>query len=348
MHCYYAEDQALHAPATMLMRGQVIDSPEGPLRADILCQVLQQQGRSIQEPPRLQDSEWREQLLSRLSLIHTQRYLEFLQTIYARWTALPGASERVTPNTHPTGLASQYPSHPVGLAGWHLSDMATPMTAESFSGILASAASAAAAAERVNTGSRAAYALCRPPGHHAGPESAGGFCFLNNSALAATVLRERYERVAIIDVDLHHGNGTQDIFYHRADVWTGSLHADTTEFYPFFWGGSNEQGTGDGMGYNVNMPLPLGAGGQAFMETLQRLLASMQSFQPQAVVVALGLDAHKDDPLAGLALETDDFQTIGQLLSALQLPTVVVQEGGYPTASLGHNLAAFLSGFTQG
>ena len=347
MRCFYAKSQELHAPPTWLLRGKISESPEGPLRSDILREVLDKENIDLIEPDSPQDQVTRARLFERLSRIHSARYLHFLETIHARWITLPGASALVMPNTHPTSLGRQYPDHPVGQAGWHLGDMATPISATSFAGILASAATAQAAAEAVVQGEQSAYALCRPPGHHAGPESAGGFCFLNNSALAATVLREKYSKVAVIDVDLHHGNGTQDIFYHRADVWTGSLHADTKAFYPFFWGGADETGSGEGEGYNVNLPLPIGTGGQGFLETLNQLLNSMHSFQPDALVIALGLDAHKDDPLAGLALETSDFHLIGKRLSALNLPTVVVQEGGYPTEYLGNNLVAFLKGFTQ-
>jgi acetoin utilization deacetylase AcuC-like enzyme len=152
--------------------------------------------------------------------------------------------------------------------------------------------------------------------------------------------------VAILDVDLHHGNGTQDIFYHRGHVWTGSLHADPDDFYPFFWGGADETGSGDGAGANVNLPLALGSTAPAFLEALDRLIEHLEAFRPQALVVALGLDAHKDDPLAGLALETDDFISVGRRIAALDLPIVLVQEGGYPTAHLSDNLAAFMGGFT--
>ncbi|GHE22078.1 histone deacetylase family protein [Halomonas urumqiensis] len=342
MKLFYHPDQEHHAPPTFLLRGRPVDSPEGPVRAELLSAGLASIGLSLTAPT-LTDSEL---LRKRLACIHTQRYLEFLETIHARWRALPNAADIVAPNVHPCGGGHHYPRHPVGQVGWHMHDMACPMTATSFTGILASAASAEAAADVVLNGESSAYALCRPPGHHAGQERAGGFCFLNNSGLAASVLRERFSKVAILDVDLHHGNGTQDIFYDRGDVWTGSLHADTADFYPFFWGGADEHGEGEGSGANVNFPLPLGSGGALFIETLERLIERLESFKPDALVVALGLDAHKDDPLAGLTLETEDFTAIGRRLAAIDLPTVLVQEGGYPTEHLGDNLAAFMSGYS--
>ncbi|MCK2182842.1 histone deacetylase family protein [Halomonas getboli] len=341
MKLFYHPDQERHAPETFLLRGRPAPSPEGPVRAELLSEGLAEAGLAL-TPPGDSDGD---RLRERLTRIHSPRYLDFLETIHARWQALPDAAEIVAPNVHPCGGGHHYPRHPVGQAGWHLHDMACPITADSFAGILASAATAQAAAEAVAGGERAAYALCRPPGHHAGPERAGGFCFLNNAALAATLLRERFPRVAILDVDLHHGNGTQDIFYADGEVWTGSLHADPADFYPFFWGGADEIGEGAGQGANVNLPLPVGSNGAAFLAALDILIERLGEFVPQAVVVALGLDAHKDDPLAGLALETDDFATVGRRLAALDLPTVLVQEGGYPTEHLSHNLAAFMGGF---
>ncbi|WP_111412164.1 histone deacetylase family protein [Billgrantia lactosivorans] len=343
MKLFYHPDQEHHAPASFLVRGQLTSSPEGPVRAELLARGLAAAGLTLHAPEDVDTP----RLRSRLAQIHTPRYLSFLETIHSRWRELPGAAELVMPNIHPCGGGHHYPRHPVGQAGWHMHDMACPMGADSFRGILASAATAEAAAEALLGGHGTTYALCRPPGHHAGPDRAGGFCFLNNSALAATVLREQFSRVAIVDVDLHHGNGTQDIFYYRGDVWTGSLHVDPADFYPFFWGGANEEGMGEGLGANVNLPLPLGSDGAVFLDALETLLERMQAFRPEAMIVALGLDAHRDDPLAGMTLETEDFIAVGRQLRRLGLPTVLVQEGGYPTEHLGHNLAAFMEGFSD-
>ncbi len=158
------------------------------------------------------------------------------------------------------------------------------------------------------------------------------------------MLRESFARVAIVDVDLHHGNGTQDIFYARRDVWTGSLHADPADFYPFFWGGVEETGEGEGEGANVNLPLPLGSGGQVFLDGWNRCSPGWPITSPGHGGSARP-GCHKADPLAGLALETGDFTAVGRQLAELDLPTVLVQEGGYPTDELGHNLAAFMAGF---
>lgn len=344
MKCFYHPDQAQHAPPTFLLRGQPAPSPEGPVRAELLSEGLAAAGLSLTAPTETDSPTLRK----RLEQIHTPRYLQFLETIHERWHAMPGASELVAPNVHPCGGARHYPRHPTGQAGWHLHDMACPLSATSFQGALASASTAVAAVEDVLRGAARSYALCRPPGHHAGPDNAGGFCLINNAALAASVLREKVSKVAIIDVDLHHGNGTQDIFYTRRDIWTGSVHVDPTDFYPFFWGGADETGSGEGEGANLNLPLPLGSNGETYLDAVATLIDQLNHFQPEAVVVSLGLDIHKDDPLAGLSVETEEFVALGEQLSALTQPTVVIQEGGYPTEHLSANLTAFMRGYLRG
>ncbi len=196
-------------------------------------------------------------------------------------------------------------------------------------------------------GEDAAYALCRPPGHHAYRDQANGFCFLNNTAVAAAHLRQRHERVAILDVDVHHGNGTQGIFYDRADVLTVSIHADPAHYYPFVWGFAHERGEAAGLGANLNLPLPLGSNDDDYIRTLAVAERTLTAFAPGALVVALGLDASEHDPLAALAVTTDGFRRIGAAIARLGLPTVFVQEGGYLSELLGANLAAALAGFEQ-
>jgi acetoin utilization deacetylase AcuC-like enzyme len=280
--------------------------------------------------------------------VHTADYLRFLETAHERWRVLPGAGPEVVPNIHPVRRGGGYPNSVVGQAGWHMADTACPLTAESWPAIRASANSAVHAAALVMAGAPAAYALCRPPGHHAYADMAGGFCYLNNTAIAAQQLRRSAARVAIVDVDLHHGNGTQGIFYARPDVLTVSVHAEPSGFYPFFWGYAEERGEGPGTGFNLNLPLALGSGDDEFLAALDRGLAAVRDFRPEALVVALGLDAFAGDPLAGLAVSTAGFGAIARRLAGLGLPSVLVQEGGYPTEELGRNLVAFLEGFESG
>jgi acetoin utilization deacetylase AcuC-like enzyme len=196
-------------------------------------------------------------------------------------------------------------------------------------------------------GARAAYALCRPPGHHAFADLAGGFCFLNNAGIAAERLRQAGLRPAILDIDVHHGNGTQGMFYARGDVLTVSIHADPARFYPFFWGHAQERGQGAGQGANLNLPLPRGTGDDPYLDTLAAGLRRIDAFAADVVVVATGLDAHVDDPFRGLGLTTPGFARIGAAIAAAGRPLVLVQEGGYISDALGPALSALLTGVQQ-
>ncbi|MEX1153953.1 histone deacetylase family protein, partial [Parvibaculum sp.] len=230
-------------------------------------------------------------------------------------------------------------------AGYHMADGACPIAAGSWEAIKRSADTAAEAALMVREGASWVYALSRPPGHHAFADMAGGFCYVNNSGVAAQVLRGRHDRVAILDVDVHHGNGTQGMFYRRADVMTVSIHADPVRFYPFFWGHADERGEDMGLGYNYNLPLPRGTDDESYEPALAAAMRRIEAFAPGALVVALGLDAYKEDPQGGFAITTGGFGRIGEMIGRLGLPTVLVQEGGYLCDDLAANLTCFLEGF---
>ena len=176
---------------------------------------------------------------------------------------------------------------------------------------------------------------------------AGGFCFLNNSAIAAQHLRQHSRRVVILDVDLHHGNGTQGIFYRRDDILTISIHADPVRFYPFFWGHADERGEDAGLGYNLNLPLERKSGDMQFLEALEAAMRRIRAFGADSLVIALGLDAFEGDPFGGLSVTTEGFARMAQSIAGLGLPAVIVQEGGYLCDELGANLASFLTGFAN-
>ena len=337
MNVVFSELQKQHYPRHFLSSGLPKPNPEVPERADCLLAAAQASGLSPVQPD--------DYGLAPLAAVHSPDYLQFLSTIHARWQCLPGASEEVIPNVHPDRRDGSYPSSPVGQAGYHQSDTACPISATTWESARWSANTAAHSAQLLLQGASAVYSLCRPPGHHAFASLAGGFCYLNNSALAAQILRNQYPRIAIIDVDLHHGNGTQGIFYARADVLTVSVHADPVNFYPFFWGHADERGQGPGLGYNLNLPLPRQSGDKIFLEALQQGLQRVRHFAPGAIVIALGLDAFEGDPFGGLSVTTDGFARIAEQIAALQLPTLLVQEGGYLCDELGANLQAFLGGF---
>ena len=337
MKVVFDEVQKAHYPGFFLTSGARAPNPEIPSRADVLLKGALAAGLEHVVPV--------DHGLAPAAAIHTPEYVQFLQGIYARWQLIELASEEVIPNIHPDRRNGAYPLSAVGQAGYHMADTACPIGKDTFMSALRSAHSAVEAASLVANGDASAYALCRPPGHHAFADMAGGFCYLNNSAIAAQHLGKTVDRVAILDVDLHHGNGTQSIFYDRADVLTVSIHADPVRFYPFFWGHADERGEGAGLGYNYNLPLPRKTADDGFLATLEKALGRISSFAPQALVVALGLDAFEGDPFGGLSVSTAGFARIGAVIAQLSLPTVIVQEGGYMCDALGENLTSFLTGF---
>lgn len=341
MKVYFADEQLRHEPRTFLVSGAQKPSPEQSERARRLLAGAEQAGLAPERPA--------DHGLGPIARVHTPEYIDFLSRIYERWQRIEGASEEVVPNIHPDRRDGSYPASAVGQAGYHQADTACPIGPHSWDSIYWSAQSAAEAAVAVRDGMAGwTYALCRPPGHHAFKDLAGGFCFVNNCGVAAGVLREACERVAILDVDLHAGNGTQGCFYDRADVLTVSIHADPVRYYPFFWGFADERGEGPGLGYNLNLPIPRGTGDDDYMPVLEDAIRRIEAFAPDALVVALGLDAYVGDPFAGLAITTDGFGRIAERIGRMRLPTVLVQEGGYLSDDLGPNLTRFLAGFGDG
>lgn len=337
MKTFYAEEQKHHDPRGFLSSGTPKPNPEKPERIERLLAGARAAGSSVHRPDNYG--------LGPIAAVHGPEYLEFLQSIHQRWRLLPGASAEVVPNIHPFTRTGSYPASAVGQAGYHMADTSCPISAETWESACWSAWSAVGAAESVMSGAPAAYALCRPPGHHAFADVAGGFCFINNSAVAAQRLRTKAARVAILDVDLHHGNGTQGIFYARPDVLTLSVHADPVNFYPFFWGYADERGEGAGLGYNYNLPLQHKSGDHVFLEAIAAASKRIEAFAPEALVVALGLDAFAGDPFGGLCVSTPGFARVAEAIAKLRLPTVIVQEGGYLCDELGDNLTSFFTGF---
>jgi len=337
MICVFDAVQRRHDPQFFLSSGTPRPCPEAPGRVDALLQGVHRLGLRVVQAP--------DAGLAPIAAVHPDRYLTFLQTIHARWSRIEGASAEVIPNIHPDHRGVGYPLSAVGQAGYHMTDTSAPISAQTWAAAYASAQSAVHAADLVSGGARAAYALCRPPGHHAFAELAGGFCYLNNSAIAAMRLGAAGRRVAILDVDVHHGNGTQAIFYDRGDVLTVSLHTHPERFYPFFWGYPGETGTGDGEGANLNLPLARGTADAGFLAALDVALDRLMVWGAENVVLALGLDAFVGDPFAGMAVTTPGFAAVGRAVVGLGLPCVIVQEGGYLAPELGDNLAAVLGGW---
>lgn len=337
MKAFFDARQRAHDPQFFLSSGAPRPCPEQPPRITALLAGLALLDIAP-EPPR-------DAGMDEIAAIHPANYLTFLQTIHARWQKIEGASAEVIPNIHPRSRADGYPESAVGQAGFHMTDTSCPIGPATWDAAYWSAQSAIAAAEALMAGSRAAYALCRPPGHHAFTDLAGGFCYLNNTAIAAQMLTMQGRKVAVLDVDLHHGNGTQGIFYDRPDVLTVSLHAHPERFYPFFWGYPEERGHGAGEGANLNLALERGSADAPFQRALAQGLDRIATWGADTLVLALGLDAFVGDPFAGLAVTTEGFGQVGRMVRGLGLPTLIVQEGGYLCPELGQNLAAVLKAF---
>jgi len=342
MRTYFTPQHTLHAPVHEFFRGERVPCFEKPARADFVLAALQQGGHDVREPGA--DSA---KLLPR---VHAPRYLAFLQSAWRDWCALApdNAQAQPFPSVWPvrTLRSDVEPANFVAKLGLYSMDNGTPFAAGTWDAVKAAADAAASAAEAVAGGQRAAFCATRPPGHHAGPDFMGGYCFLNNAAIAAESLRiSGSERVAILDVDYHHGNGTQSIFYERGDVFVANLHADPRFEYPFYLGHADETGAGAGAGCNLNLPLPAGTTAERWFEALETACERIERFGANALVVSLGLDTFAGDPLSKFLLQTADYRTLGARLARLNRPTVLILEGGYAAAELGLNAVQVLEGF---
>lgn len=331
-----------HAPVHEFFRGERVPCFEKPERAEYVLAQLRLRGDELIEPDI--DS------LPVLERLHTQRYLAFLQTAWARWQAFDSESGQGQPFPSVWPVRSlrsdREPTNFIAQLGLYSMDNGTPLDRGTWAVAKRAADAAASAATRVARGQRAAFCCTRPPGHHAGADFMGGYCFLNNAAVAAQVLRDHgIARVGLLDVDFHHGNGTQSLFYERADVMFVSLHGDPATEYPFYLGYRDEVGEGEGRGYNRNYPMPAGTPAVQWFDALESACADLCGAGCGALVVSLGLDTYEGDPISHFRLRRDDFHRLGARLAQLGLPTVLVLEGGYATADLGLNAAAVLAGF---
>ncbi len=336
----------LHAPALYLADGTVRPVPERPERVERIRSALAAMpGVQFREPTAIDP-------LPAIHRIHAPDYLHYLQTIHALWIAEfgPEGAQDVLPDTFVRRMPGmKRPQKPSAQAGFYCFDMAAPITAGTWQVVTEAAACALAAAGEIPAGAAAAYALTRPPGHHAGPDYCGGFCYLNYAAIAAQFLRDAgLARVAILDIDYHHGNGTQDIFYHRSDVLYVSLHAEPDTQYPYFWGHADETGAGNGAGFNLNLPLPRGTPEARWLDTLDTALAAVRHFAPTAAVISLGVDAYEKDIVGDFAVSLAGFREAGRRIAGLRIPSVFIQEGGYNLEAIGDCVLQVLTGFENG
>jgi acetoin utilization deacetylase AcuC-like enzyme len=339
MKVYYSEIHRLHEP--------LFEVFDGGLRVPYL-ENPDRMGRILHA---LRATDWAEILeprdfgLDPVYAVHDPEYIAFLASAWTEWLATDARDKStLLPATFALRRHPQKPDSLLGRAGYYMMDLSACLVKGTYAAALASANCALSTAEAVAYGERSAFALCRPPGHHAGRDYAGGYCFLNNAAIAANWLSAK-GRVALLDIDYHCGNGTQDIFYERADVLTISIHADPNFEYPYYAGYAAETGAGAGLGFHRNFPLAKGSGNTCYLSTLDEALALIHMFQPQNLVVSAGMDIYADDPLGTIQITTDGIHEIGKRIAALELPSVIVMEGGYNNDMLGKNTVTFLSSF---
>jgi acetoin utilization deacetylase AcuC-like enzyme len=340
---FYNEHHGLHRGQYEMFRGQQVPCFEKPERADMVLAEFERRGLGQVVTPHGVS-------LASLERIHTPRYLHFLRSAWSEWIALApdNAKHDVFPSVWPI-RGHRHDVEPENFAarmGLFSMDSGTPLTAGTWTAAKTGADCAVNAAHALNLGQRSTFALTRPPGHHAGADFFGGYCFLNNAALAAQhLLDDGAKKVAILDIDYHHGNGTQSIFYKRDDVLFISIHADPRSEYPFYLGHADETGDGAGLGYNMNVPLPHGATSGQWFAALETACIKLAGFAPDALVVSLGVDTFGGDPLSKFTLQSADFLRIGERISYLGLPTAFVFEGGYAVAEIGINVVNVLEGF---
>ena len=331
MRAFFDPRQLAHAPAQELHNGGFVPYAEHPGRAKAILAAIGGAGPAADhgEAP--------------LAAVHTPAYLDFLKGAHAEWRAAGRSGDAggyAWPVVRRRPLAPQRIDARLGLFSF---DASTPIAEGTWDGAYWASQSALTGLDAVLGGERAAFALCRPPGHHAGTDYLGGYCYLNHAAIAAQAALAAGRRPAVLDIDYHHGNGTQDIFYARGDVLFVSIHADPDTDYPFFWGREDETGDGEGEGATLNLPLPRGTALAQYEPALDSACAAIARFGADLLVCSFGADTYEADPISFFRLATDDYPRLANRIAQLRLPTLVVMEGGYATETLGRNVAAFLS-----
>jgi acetoin utilization deacetylase AcuC-like enzyme len=339
MNVYYSEAHRKHEPPFEIFDGGLrVPYLENPDRMDKILSALQTINWAEMIEPR-------DFGLDPIYAVHDKDYVEFLASCWTEWLDSEAIDKStLLPATFALRRHSQKPTSLLGRAGYYMMDLSACIVEGTYQAALASANCALSAADTVVNGERTAFALCRPPGHHAGKDYAGGYCFINNASVAANWLSSN-GKVALLDVDYHCGNGTQDIFYDRDDVLTISIHADPNFEYPHYAGYSNEAGAGPGLGFHKNFPLEKGTDDAGYLAALEEALSLIRKFEPKYLVVSAGMDIYAEDPLGTIKVTTDGISEIGKRISVLGLPTVIVMEGGYNNEALGRNIMSFLEEF---
>ncbi len=334
MRCFLDPRQLAHAPAVELHNGGFVPFAETPARVRSILDAI-----GGAESPADQGE-------APILRVHPPAYVEFLKTAFADWEAAQRPGDAF-PYAFPVARRRNVRLDRIDARlGRYAMDACSPISRGTWDAAYWNAQTVLAGLDAVLTGERTAFSLCRPPGHHAGADYVGGYCYLNTAAIAAeAAIAAGRSRVAILDVDYHHGNGTQDIFWTRGDVLFVSIHADPATDYPFFWGHADEIGEGEGEGATLNLPLPRGTKLDAFERALGTALERIAAFTPDLLVCSFGADTYAGDPISHFAIATDDYARIARQIASLGLPTLIAMEGGYAVDDLGRNVSRFLSGF---
>lgn len=341
MKTFYSEDHRLHHANAELNDGQLVPVFEKPSRADMVLARV----NAINLGPVLPPEAFGIEPLKR---VHAGEYIDFLAGAWAEWAALGRTNDMLPLAWPPRRVQARCPKDIDGKLGYYSFDAGAPLTSTSWQAIYAGSQVALSAQAAVAAGDRAAFALCRPPGHHAGIDYMGGYCYVNNAAVTAQAFLDGgLRKVVVLDVDYHHGNGTQDIFYQRPDVLFLSIHGDPQTEYPCYTGYADERGEGAGLGYNHNYPLPVGSDWSVWSQALQDALRVAAGYGAEALVVSLGVDTFAEDPISQFKLRSDDYLRMGEMIAALGLPTVFVMEGGYAVEEIGLNAVNVLQGFER-
>jgi acetoin utilization deacetylase AcuC-like enzyme len=333
-----------HDPEYDVYSGTIVGRFEVPQRVDRIVQALDGGSYTIVDSTR--------HGMQPILRTHNPDLVDFLSTAWKEYTTvLPDAQAVIAEMFVHPGLVENMPvarpplTNAYGRLGWFCFDTSSPLSEGSWPAALASVDIALSGVDRVLAKERIVYSLCRPPGHHATRSAFGGFCLLNNAAIAAqSLIDSGARRVSVLDVDAHHGNGTQQIFYERGDVQFVSIHMDPDQNYPWFVGRAHERGEGPGAGANLNLPIPLGTTGDRFLTDLAIGIDAVSAFDPDYVIVSLGVDPADGDPTAGLCLTTGDFAEVGKAIAQIDRPRLIVQEGGYQLHRVGADVRAMLDG----
>ncbi len=334
MKAIFDERQLRHTPERYFRRGAYIPHPEQAERAILIRDMLMANGFPVEAP--------RDHGEAPIKAVHDPDYVDFWKDAYERWVAEAGDAEPI-PTYHPGRRAGRRSESIYGQLGWYATDTSVPLTAGTWEAIYWSAQTAVEAAVRVIGGERMVYGLSRPPGHHALHDAANGFCAFNNAAVAAQKLREKFARVAVLDIDTHTGNGTLDIFYERGDVFMCSLHVDPAVYPTYYLGYADERGEGEGEGATLNLTLQPGDSQEAILDRFREGLAAIREFGAEALVVSLGFDMANDDPLSEVKMTGAGFEIMAREIVRMGLPTALIQEGGYLGPSLAKNAEIYLT-----